>query len=131
MLQRYLSIILAVLIAYSAHTSLIFAQMQTGGNTAKVKAEVARLGANEKKRVRVKMLNGTKIKGSISQIADDSFTLTNSKTKQPTVIVYSDAKNVESGGLAGGARVGIIVGAAVGATLIILYAAFQHAIRNN
>jgi hypothetical protein len=131
MSKRFLSSVLAGVLVFSGGTSLVFARTQTGSSAEQVKAEVLKRGTSEKKRVRVKMLNGSKLKGYISQIGDDSFTLTNSKNKQPTIIAYRDAAKVESGGLAGGARVGIIVGAVAGATLIVLYVAFQNAIRDN
>ena len=130
MIKKYLSIVLIGLLVFSANTSLIFAQTNTA-DAEKIKADVMKRGTNEKKSVRVKMLNGTKLKGYISQIGEDSFTLTDSKTKQPTVIAYRDAAKVEGRGLAGGAKIGIIVAAAAGATLIVLYIAFQNAIRNN
>ncbi|MDQ4123594.1 MAG: hypothetical protein M3209_19320 [Acidobacteriota bacterium] len=131
MLSRYLSLMFAVMLAVGVNGSFVFAQTQRENNTESVKTEVIKRGTNEKKRVRVKMLNGTKIKGYISQIGDNSFTLTNSKTKQPIVIAYSDVSKVESGGLAGGARIGIITGAIAGVTAIVLYVAFQNAIRDN
>lgn len=130
MIKKYLSIVLIGLLVFSANTSLIFAQTKTA-DAEKIKADVMKRGTNEKKSVRVKMLNGTKLKGYISQIGEDSFTLTDSKTKQPTVIAYRDAAKVEGRGLAGGAKIGIIVAAAAGATLLVLYVAFQNAIRNN
>ena len=130
MIKKYLSIVLIGLLVFSANTSLIFAQTNTA-DAEKIKADVMKRGTNEKKSVRVKMLNGTKLKGYISQIGEDSFTLTDSKTKQPTVIAYRDAAKVEGRGLAGGAKIGIIVAAAAGATLLVLYIAFQNAIRNN
>ncbi len=129
MLQRYLTILLVGLLAFGANTSFVFAQ--TDSNSEKVKAEVLKRGTSEKKRVRVKMLNGSKLKGYISQIGVDSFTLTYSKTGQQTVIAYSDVARVEGRGLAGGARVGIIVAAAIGAGLLVLYIAFQNATRDN
>ena len=129
MLRRYLSILLAVLLISNSGTLLVFAQ--SGDNAAKVKAAVAKRGTNEKKRVRVKMQNGTKIKGYITQIGDESFTLALSKTKQPVVIAYRDVSKIESGGLSGGARIGIIVGAAAGAAVFFLYLAFLNAIENN
>jgi len=135
MFKRYLSIVLAGLLVFGANTSYIFAQTNTDNNKAssaeKIKAAVLKRGTSEKKAVRVKMLNGSKMKGYISQIGDDSFTLTFSKTRQQTIIPYSDVARVEGRGLAGGARVGIIVAAAIGGTLLILYAAFEHAVRNN
>ena len=131
MLKSYLSLVLIGLLALSGSASSVFAQTQTDANTEKVKAVVAKRGVNEKKRVRVKMLSGVKMKGYISQIGDDSFTLAISKTKQPVVIAYRDVSKVESGGLSGGARIGIIAGAAAGGTLLVIYLVFRHIIRNN
>ena len=129
MFKRYLSIVLAGLLVFGANTAHIFAQ--TNDNAEKVKAAVLKRGTSEKKAVRVKLLNGTKMKGYISQIGDDSFTVTDSKTKQQTVVAYRDAARVEGRGLSGGARIGIIVGVAVTATAVVLFLAFLHAIRNN
>lgn len=135
MLKRYLSIVLIGLLVFGANTSFIFAQTNTddknASNAEKVKAAVAKRGTSDKKAVRVKMINGSKMKGYISQIGDDSFTLTYSKTKQQTVIPYRDVERVEGRGLSGGAKIGIIVAAAIGGGLLILYAAFEHAVRNN
>ena len=134
MMQRHLSIVLVGLLIFAADSAPIYAQTKTGGNAAngeKIKAEVLKRGTGEKKRVRVKMLDGTKMKGYISQTREDSFTLTDSKTKQSTVIAYRDAARVEGRGLAGGAKIGIIVGAAAAATLVVLYIAFQNAIKDN
>jgi hypothetical protein len=131
MLKSYLSLILIGLMAFGTNVQPVFAQTQTDAHAEKVKAVVVARGVNEKKRLRVKMLNGVKMKGYISQIGDDSFTLAVSKTKQPVVIAYRDVSKIESGGLSGGARIGMIVGAAAGAALIIIYVAFENATRNN
>jgi len=134
MIKRYLSIVLVGLLVFSANSALIFAQTKTDANVSnfeKVKADVMKRGTGEKKRVRVKMLDGTKMKGYISQAGEDSFTLTDSKTQQSTVIAYRDAARVEGRGLAGGAKIGIIVGVAAAVTLTVLYIAFQNAIKNN
>lgn len=134
MINKYLSIFLVGLLIFTADSALIFAQTKAESNAAnieKVKAEVMKRSTGDKKRVRVKMLNGAKLKGEISEAGEDSFTLTYSKTRQSTVIAYRDVERVEGRGLAGGAKIGIIVGAAAGATLIVLYIAFQNAIRNN
>jgi sRNA-binding regulator protein Hfq len=132
MLKNCLSLILIGLLAFGANVHAVFAQTQTAdANAEKVKAVVARRGVNEKKRVRVKMLNGVKMKGYISRIGDDSFTLALSKTRQSVVIAYRDVSKIESGGLSGGARIGIIVGAAAGAALFFIYLAFLNAIENN
>lgn len=131
MFIKYLASFIVVILLFNGGSLFLYAQTNADKNAEKVKAAVLKRGTSEKKSVRVKMLNGTKMKGYISQIGEDSFTLKGSKTKQPKVIAYRDTAKVEGRGLAGGARVGIIVAAAAGATLIVLYAAFQNAIRNN
>ncbi len=131
MLKSYLSLILIGLLVFGGSVQSVFAQAQPDANAERIKAVVAARGVNEKKRIRVKMLNGVKMKGYISQIGDDTFTLAISKTRQPVVIAYREVSKIESGGLSGGARIGIIAGAAVGGGILVLYLAFQHAIRNN
>ena len=131
MFIKYVASFIVVILMINGGSLFLYAQTNADNNAEKVKAAVLKRGINEKKSVRVKLLNGTKMKGYISQIGDDSFTLTDSKTKQPKVIAYRDTAKVEGRGLSGGAKVGIIVAAAAGATLIILYAAFLNAIRNN
>ncbi|HEY0462351.1 MAG TPA: hypothetical protein VGC97_24675 [Pyrinomonadaceae bacterium] len=134
MFKKGLLIALAGLLALSANTSFIFAQTKTVdknvSNAEKVKAGVLKRGTNEKKTVRVKMLNGTKLKGSISQIGDDSFTLTDSKTKQPVVIAYRDTARVEGRGLSGGARIGIFVVAGLAVTVTVLYFAIRNSLNH-
>jgi len=51
--------------------------------------------------------------------------------RQSTVLAYRDIAKVGSSGLSKGAKIAIGVGIAAGATLIILYVAFQNAIRDN
>ena len=133
MLKKYLSVVFVGLFVLNVNTTFIFAQTGTGDavSAEKVKAEVQKRGTGDKKKVRVKMLNGSKIKGFISQIGEDSFTITHTKNGQQTVIAYRDVKNVEGSGMSGYVRAGLIAGAAAGATLLIIYFAFENATRNN
>jgi sRNA-binding regulator protein Hfq len=101
----------------------IKAQTNNGGNAAnveKIKANVTRRGTGEKASVNVKMLNGTKMKGFISQVGDDSFTLTDSKTKQTSSLAYSDIAQVKGTGLSTGAKTLIGVGVGVAITAVVL-----------
>jgi hypothetical protein len=66
------------------------------------------------------MLNGTKMKGFISQAGDDSFTLTDSKTKQTSSLSYSDVARVKGSGLSTGAKILIGVGIGVAVTAVII-----------
>ena len=133
MIKKYLSIVLVGLLVFGASSTLIFAQTKTENNDSnveKIKAKILKRGTGEKKKIKVKMLDGTKMKGYISQAGEDSFTLTDSKTKQSTVIAYRDVSDVYSG-WSTMSKIGVGVGIAAAATLTVLYIAFQNATRNN
>ena len=72
------------------------AQTTSDSSTAKIKADVTRRGTG--KRIEVKKLDGTKFKGSISQIGEDDFTLTDSKTNNTAVIAYRDVAKIKGSG---------------------------------
>ena len=123
MLKKYLSVVLIGLMLLFTNFQSIKAQTNNGGNAAnveKIKANVTRRGTGEKASVNVKMLNGTKMKGFISQVGDDSFTLTDSKTKQTSSLAYSDIAQVKGTGLLTGAKTLIGVGVGVAITAVVL-----------
>ena len=123
MLKKSLSMALLGLTLLFTNLQLINAQTNPGNNAAtveKIKANVTKRGTGEKARVNVKMLNGTKMKGFISQAGDDSFTLTDSKTKQTSTLAYSDVAQVKKQGLSTGAKILIGVGVGVAVTAVVL-----------
>jgi hypothetical protein len=61
-----------------------------------VKVKVARLGVGERARVTVKLKDGTKLKGYISQGKEDEFIVRDRKTDEPRVVPYRDVARVES-----------------------------------
>lgn len=128
MFKKYLSLAFICLLAFAANLQLINAQTNTSKNAAtveKIKTTVAKRGTGEKARVRVKMLNGTKMKGFISQSGDDSFTLTDSKTGQTSALAYSDVAQIKKPGLSTTSKILIGVGVGVAVTVAILAATFD------
>jgi len=120
MIKKYFSFALICLLLATANSSFVSAQTQTDKNAssvAKIKTAVLKRGTGENKRVQVKMLDGTKLKGYISQSGEDSFTLTDSKTGQTTSIAYGNVAQIKGGGLSKGAKIGI--GIAVGAAAVV------------
>jgi len=84
-----------------------------------VKEKIAKRGTGEKARVSVKMLDGTKMKGYVSEAGEDSFVLTDSKTQQVPTIAYREVTEVKgSKGMSKAAWVGI--GAAIGVTALVI-----------
>jgi hypothetical protein len=126
MIKKYLSIALICWILVTANSMLISAQSQadkTASSIAKVKAAVLKRKTGENKRVKVIMLNGTDLKGYISQAGQDSFELTDSKTKQSSSIFYRDVKKVRGNGLSKTAIISLGgIGAAAAVVLYIVLA---------
>lgn len=122
MIKKYLGIALACLLMLTANSVLISAQNQTDKTAsliAKVKTSVSKRGTGENKRVKVIMLSGTELKGYISQAGEDSFELTDSKTKQSRSIFYRDVRKVRGNGLSKTAIISLGVVGAV--TAVVLY----------
>ncbi len=128
MIKKCLSVAFIGLMLLFTNLQLINAQTSTGNNAAtveKIKANVTKRGTGEKARVNVKMLNGTKMKGFISQAGDDSFTLTDSKTKQTSTLAYSDVAQVKGTGLSTTSKILIGVGVGIAITVVVLAATFD------
>jgi predicted ATP-dependent serine protease len=70
------------------------------------------------------------MKGYISQTGEDSFTLTDSKTKQTSTLAYSDVAQVKGGGLSSTSKTLIGVGVGVGIALVVLAVAADRALDN-
>ncbi len=125
MFKKGLSLFFIGLLVFAAHLQTISAQSSADNSAErnkveKIKTDVRKRGTGEKSKIVVKMKNGTKIKGYISQTLEDSFDLTNSKTKQPTTILYRDVAQVKKQGLSTGAKVLIGVGIGVAVTAVVI-----------
>ena len=133
MIKKCLSVVLLGLMLLSTNLYSINAQTNNSDNVAnaeKIKANVTKRGTGEKARVNVKMLDGTKVKGFINQAGDDSFTLTDSKTKQTKTLAYSDVAQVKEAGLSKGAKILIGVGVGAAISLVVLAVAADRALDN-
>ena len=80
-------------------------------HAAKVKAGIAKLGTGPDARIEVKLKDGRKVKGYVSEIAEDSFTITDPETGANTNIPYPSAKQVRGNNLSSGqiAMIGTLV----------------------
>jgi hypothetical protein len=86
-------------------------------NSIKARQEVeklaARSGLGEKASLRVKLRDKSEVKGYVSQLGTDGFTVVDKKTGQPKTIAYDDVINVK-GNRSFGAQIGIGVGVGAG-----------------
>ena len=125
-MKRTLTIVcLATLIAVCAFVPAAQAQQQSD-QTAKVKAEVVNRLNKKEEHVKIRLRNGTEVKGYITQTSDNGFTLSNEKTKTGTDIAYADVQHVEGRGMSKTKKIaiGVGIGAAVFAAMIAY--AFTH-----
>jgi sRNA-binding regulator protein Hfq len=101
-------------------------QSPNEAETTKVKAEAKRRLDKNENRVKIKLRNGSELKGRITQTAENSFTITDEKTGARSDISYTDVQKLSGRGWSKTAKIAIGVGAAV-ATFAALFAyAFTH-----
>ena len=97
--------------------------------TEKIRQKVLKRGTGAKARARVKLADGTKLKGYVSETAADDFTLvrTDEPTGVPVKINYRDVAEfkAQGKGLSTASKILIGVGIGVVATVGILVLAFK------
>lgn len=84
----------------------------------KVKSGIARLGVGTDARIKLKLRDGRKIEGYISQISDESFVVTNARTNASTTVLYPQVKQVKGNNLSSGVK--FAIGAAVVVVILLL-----------
>lgn len=116
--KKCLSIVLTGLLIFSANFQIIFAQSNADKTGEKIKADVSKRVSRGKSKVVVKLKDGTKLKGYISRVGEDSFEVTNSKTVRTTNVAYSNVAKIKGQGLSTGAK--IAAGIGIGAAIVVL-----------
>ena len=130
-MRRYLVLALtgSLFLFFPGH---VFARLQKddASTVEKIKTKITRLGVGEKARAQIKLRNGQKIKGYVSNASEDNFSLTDRKSGQTTTIAYADVVDVKKPGMT--KRTKIIIGVTIGvvATAAILAWAVTHSFPN-
>lgn len=86
----------------------------------KVKTNISKLGTGANARIKLKLKDGTKIKGYISEVSEDSLVVQNEKTGLSERIAYTSVKQVKGNNLSTGVKIAIGVGIFI---LVIVIAA--------
>jgi sRNA-binding regulator protein Hfq len=125
-MKRTLTIIF---IAYAIVLSTVgpVARAQSTLNTeTKAKTEVVDRLNKKETRVKVRLRNGSEMKGRITQSAENSFTLTDEKTGNRSDIAYADVVNVEGRGMSKKKKTFIAIGAGAAVFAAMFAYAFTH-----
>jgi hypothetical protein len=88
----------------------------------KVKLGIAKLGAGKDSKVKLKLKDGTKLKGYISEISEDEFFVKNEKTDEIVGVPYSSVKQIKGNNLRGDVIAIIAVIALIAIPLLIYVA---------
>jgi small nuclear ribonucleoprotein (snRNP)-like protein len=103
------------------------ARAQSNVNTdTKAKTEVVKRLNKKETRVKVKLRNGSEVKGHITLSSENSFTLTDEKTGNRSDIAYADVMNVEGRGMSKTKKTLIAVGIGVGVVIAVAAYAITH-----
>ncbi len=126
MSKRIFAILISMtVLAGSFGLQAAFGQTTSSSEAARARAKVESLGNNT--RVEVKLRDNTKVKGNLSAITGDSFTVTDSKTGTTSTLAYTEVDEVKKSGGGMSTKSWLIIGgvaAAVVTTWIIVKPAF-------
>lgn len=92
----------------------------------RVKAGILKLGVGMDARVALKLRNDVRLAGYITEAKDDSFVVTDLKTRAATTVAYGDVAQVRGNNLGTGAKIAIGIGIGVGLTILVLYLIVLH-----
>lgn len=129
MIRTCLNYVLAALLLLGPVAPMTIAVPRAGQRPSaeEVKIKVAKLGTGAKAKATVWLADGTKVKGYVSQMADNDFVMRDRKTDAPTTIRYGDVVKFDRNrGHSTAKWMGIGIGVGVGGFLIILFASLAH-----
>jgi hypothetical protein len=99
LLKRFIALTLAAAVGTVALSVPTLAQASsTENDAAKVRIKVQELSLNRDQKVEVKLKDSTKFKGNISNVAPDSFSVTEEKTAKTTTFTYAEVAQVKKSG---------------------------------
>jgi hypothetical protein len=132
MLRTLLSFVLVGLLTLGLNTAPVMAAQ--GNDDAKavdnLRLKVAKVGVGEKARVTVRMKDGTKIKGIITQAGTDDFSVRDGKTGDPRIILYRDVARIEDNRGHSTLR-NVLIGVGIGAAAVVAFIAIVFASLND
>jgi hypothetical protein len=132
MLRTLLSFMLVGLLMLGLNTAPVMALQGNDNAKAvdKLRLKVAKLGVGEKARVTVRMKDGTKIKGFITQAGTNDFSMRDRNTGDPRVILYSDVARIEDNSGHSTLR-NVLIGVGIGVAGVITFIAIVFASLND
>jgi hypothetical protein len=120
-LIKRLIVLMLTMGVLSAGVLLETAQAQTSRDAelgAKARAKVARIGVGQNAKVEVKLRDESTIKGYVSEVQQDSFTVVERETGVSRTVAYADAADVKRSGGGLSTKSWAIIGAAAAGAVV-------------
>lgn len=123
MFRKYVSLALVGLLLNLTFYSTAMANTEKEAKFAeKVKANIAKLGTGQDAKIEIKLKDGTKLKGYVSEVKESSFIVMNEKTGMTSEVPYPQVKQVKGNNLSNGVKI------AIGLIILILILALPFAL---
>jgi hypothetical protein len=125
MLRKFLAFALCIFLVHTYSVAPLLARAQTGtkpSHIEDIRSKVAVAGVSSEKLVDVKLKDGTKLKGHITGIREESFDLAVSPNGEKKGVLYSDVSKVGTSWST--KKVVLLIGVVVGTVIAII--AFVH-----
>ena len=119
MLKKYVSLTLvALLLNLALYSTTTASTVKDDKFAERVKINVAKLGTGKDVKVVVKLKDGTKLKGYVSEIKDSGFVVVNEKTKTDIEVLFSEVKQVKGQNHSNGKKIFLRTAIIIGALLL-------------
>lgn len=126
-MNRLKSLALALTLIVVPLTQIAHSQANGPDNAAKIKSEVTKRLANNKTRVKIRLLSGEEVKGRLERAEDSWFTLIEDKTGRKVDVSYNSVDTLKGrGGLSTAAKIGIVAGVAVVVLGVVVYLGIKN-----
>jgi hypothetical protein len=120
MFRKYMSLVLVGMLLNLTFYSTAIANTEKDAKFAeKVKTNIVKLGIGQNARIKVKLKDGTKLKGYVSQINENSFVVTNETNGMTTEVPYPQAKQVKGNNMSTGVKIAIGIGILIGIVVVL------------
>jgi hypothetical protein len=115
MFKRTFTVILSGVLLLTAFGFQSVGAQSAGDSQAveKIRTKAQKIGVGGNARVEVKLRDNTQLKGFISDLSQDSFTVVDSKTGSTRTVSYADTSAVKKAGSGLSTKSWIVLGAAV------------------
>ncbi len=121
-MKKIISLTLVVLLMQLSFVHSTYAGTKEEKLAEKLKTEISKLGTGSGAKIKIKLKDGIKIKGYVTEVSENGFVVMNSETNKTVPVSYSQVKQAKGNNLSSGVIILIGVGVAIA---FIIFAASQ------